>query len=255
MSTEILPFRRDGLDIRVMLIDGEPWWVASDIAHALGYSATSAMLRSLDEDDKGVQDMHTPGGFQALSIISEGGMYSAILRSPLPEAREFKRWITHEVIPSIRKTGGYGQIERALPSTFAEALRELASEVESHEETKAALAAAEPRAAAWNAIASAEGDYSVADAAKMLVRAGIPTGPTRLFAQLAEIRWTFRGPGGKWRGYADRVEKGYLAERPMQHYHPKTGELVLDPPQLRVTLKGIERLRQRLHVGALGVAS
>ena len=251
-STEISIFRREGVDIRVVSIDGEPWWVASDLSQALGYSATSAMLRSLDEEDRGVQDLHTPGGMQAVAIVSEPGMYSAILRSQAPNASEFKRWVTRDVLPTIRKTGSYAVVEqRALPHDFASSLRELLSEVESHEETKATLADVAPRADAWDAIASAEGDYSVGDAAKILARAGIPTGPTRLFGQLSDLKWTYRGGDGAWRAYAERVEKGYLAEKPSFHYHPASGERVVDPPQVRVTVKGLERLRQRLHVGGL----
>lgn len=99
-------FQYSGQQVRTIIIDGEPWWIASDVSQVLGYSATSAMLRSLDDDEKGVQDLHTPGGTQALSIISESGLYSAIMRSQLPDAREFKRWITHDVLPQIRQTGG-----------------------------------------------------------------------------------------------------------------------------------------------------
>ncbi|AAT88403.1 hypothetical protein ATY41_10790 [Leifsonia xyli subsp. xyli] len=108
-----------------------------------------------------------------------------------------------------------------------------------------------PRAGAWDAIVSAAGDYSVGDAAKILSRAGVPTGPQRLFAQLEGIRWVYRGGDGKWRAYAERVEKGYLAEKAQFHHHPATGDLVLDAPQVRGTVKGVDRLRQRLHVGAL----
>ena len=256
MSTEISIFRREGVDIRVVSIDGEPWWVASDVAQALGYSATSAMLRSLDEDDKGVRDLHTPGGMQAVAIVSEPGMYSAILRSQASNAADFKRWVTREVLPTIRKTGSYSDdVQREIPQDFASALREFAAEVEAHEHTKAALDVAQPRAEAWDSIVSAEGDYSVGDAAKILARAGIATGPTRLFRQLQEIRWTYRGSDGRPRAYADRVEKKYLSEKPSFHFHPGTGERVIDPPQVRVTVKGIDRLRQRLHVGGLVAVS
>lgn len=104
----------------------------------------------------------------------------------------------------------------------------------------------EPRAEAWDAIASAEGDYSVGDAAKILSRAGVLTGSTRLFAQLQDMGWIFRGPDGAWRAYQHRVDKGYLAEKPQFHYHPQSGERVIDSPQVRVTVRGVERLRQRL---------
>lgn len=109
-----------------------------------------------------------------------------------------------------------------------------------------------PRADAWDELASADGDYSVADAAKILARAGVRTGPQRLFEQLADMRWIHRGHDGKWRAYASAVDDGYLAEKPQSHHHPRTGELVLDSPQVRVTLRGLERLRVRL--GMLAVA-
>lgn len=112
-----------------------------------------------------------------------------------------------------------------------------------------------PSAEAWDELASARGDYPVGEAAKMLARTGIPTGPTRLFNQLATMHWIFRNGHGTWEPYATIVDIGYLASRPMSHEHPKTGERIIDPPQVRVTVKGIERLRQRLHVGALAAIS
>ncbi|MDN4598488.1 phage antirepressor KilAC domain-containing protein [Leifsonia virtsii] len=251
-STDISIFRREGVDLRVIVIDDEPWFVASDVARALGYREARDLTRNLDNDEKAPHNLRTPGGEQTVSIISEAGLFSGILRSRVPQARAFKRWVTHDVLPSIHRTGAYAvETQRALPHDFASALRELLAEVEAHDETRAQLAEAQPRADAWNAIASAEGDYAVGDAAKILNRSGIPTGPQRLFAQLEEIRWIYRGGDGKWRPFAERVEKGFLAEKPQFHHHPATGELVLDAPQVRVTIKGIEKLRQRLHVGAL----
>lgn len=113
----------------------------------------------------------------------------------------------------------------------------------------------EPRAQAWDAIASAEGDYSVGDAAKILARAGIETGPQRLFGQMEAINWVFRGSDRSWRAYAHRVDKGYLSEKPTFHYHPSTGERVIDAPQVRVTVKGVEQLRRRLGGGLRAVGA
>lgn len=257
-SNQLTVFRHEGVDIRIATADGEPWWIAADVAKALGYSATAAMTRSLDDDEKGVRTLHTPGGEQEMVVISEAGLYSAILRSTLQSAKDFKRWVTHEVLPQIRRTGSFtapAPVERALPQSFSEALRQLAAEVESHETTKAELEAATPRAEAWDAIASAHGDYSVGDAAKILARAGIPTGPQRLVNQLISIRWVYRDTDGRLRPYADRIDRGYLAQKPQFHYHPGTGERVIDAPQVRVTVKGLERLRQRLHVGSLKAVS
>lgn len=91
--------------VRTVVRDGEPWFVAADVCRALEIDRSQS--RRLDEDEKGVYSIHTPGGAQDVTIVNEPGLYSLVLRSRKPEAKAFKRWITHEVIPSIRKTGGY----------------------------------------------------------------------------------------------------------------------------------------------------
>lgn len=95
-------------EIRTVEINGEPWLVGKDVAVALGYQNPQRALRNhVDAEDKGVTEMVTPGGKQNLPIINESGLYSLILSSKLPGAKKFKRWVTAEVLPSIRKTGGY----------------------------------------------------------------------------------------------------------------------------------------------------
>ena len=97
--------------VRVVEIDGEPWLVGKDVAIALGYgegkSLANAVARHVDTEDKGVTELMTPGGMQKMVIINESGLYSLALSSKLPSARKFRRWVTSEVIPSIRKHGGY----------------------------------------------------------------------------------------------------------------------------------------------------
>ena len=93
--------------VRVVDIDGEPWFVAADVCRVLGYDHTPSALRSLDEDERGVQIMHTPSGNQEMNIINESGLYNLIFRSRKPEAKKFRKWVTAEVLPSIRKTGMY----------------------------------------------------------------------------------------------------------------------------------------------------
>ena len=93
--------------IRVIERDGEPWWVAKDVCDVLGLGTTAKAVEGLDSDEKGMSIVHTLGGNQPMTIINEPGLYSLILRSRKPEAKAFKRWITHEVIPAIRKHGGY----------------------------------------------------------------------------------------------------------------------------------------------------
>ena len=96
-------FDFEGADVRIVTRDGEPWWVAADVARPLGFDRTSNMLRMLDEDEKGAHKVSTPGGAQEMAILSESGLYAAILRSRQPDAKRFKRWVTHEVLPAIRR--------------------------------------------------------------------------------------------------------------------------------------------------------
>src|SRR5690606_34405500 len=114
-----------------------------DAAGILEYSATSAMTRTLDEDEKGVHTLHTPGGDQEATIVSEAGLFSAILRSRGSSARAFKRWVTHEVLPQIRRTGSY-----AMPETreqlLARAVIEANSAIsEAHQQIEALTPRAE----------------------------------------------------------------------------------------------------------------
>lgn len=94
--------------IRGLKIEGEPWFVGKDIAEALGYKNPQKAIRDhVDAEDKGVNELFTPGGKQNIAIINESGLYSLMLKSKLPGAKKFKRWVTSEVLPSIRKTGAY----------------------------------------------------------------------------------------------------------------------------------------------------
>lgn len=97
----------DETDFRVIDRNGEPWFVLSDVCSKLGISQPASAARGLDDDEKGVLTMHTPGGPQKKRIVNESGLYSLILTSRKPEAKRFKKWITSEVLPSIRKTGRY----------------------------------------------------------------------------------------------------------------------------------------------------
>ena len=111
--------------IRAVEIDGEPWLVGKDVALALGYKNPQEAIRNhVDAEDKGVSEILTPGGMQKLPIINESGLYSLVLSSKLPTAKQFRRWVTSEVLPSIRKNGGYiaGQEELSPQELMAKAL-------------------------------------------------------------------------------------------------------------------------------------
>ncbi|MBU2853331.1 BRO-N domain-containing protein [Acidithiobacillus ferriphilus] len=105
---EIVPFDFQGNAVRIVRgEDGEPWWVAADVSKLLDYRIAGDMTRILDEDERGTQIVRTPSGDQEMLIISESGLYHAILKSRKPEAKTFRLWVTHEVLPAIRKTGQY----------------------------------------------------------------------------------------------------------------------------------------------------
>lgn len=109
MSKEIQIFKNDEFgQVRGVLINGEPYLIGKDVAEKLGYKNTSdALKKHVDDEDKGVAKCDTLGGIQEMTVINESGLYSLILSSKLPNAKKFKRWVTSEVLPSIRKTGGY----------------------------------------------------------------------------------------------------------------------------------------------------
>lgn len=110
--------------VRSVIIDGKPYFVGKDVAEVLGYAKpTDAVRKRVDEEDRGISKMETPSGIQEMTIINESGLYSLILGSKLPNAKKFKRWVTDEVLPSIRQTGGYS-LERSIPKTYGEALLE-----------------------------------------------------------------------------------------------------------------------------------
>ncbi|MCZ9312058.1 MAG: Bro-N domain-containing protein [Methanocorpusculum sp.] len=96
-----------GTDVRVVVKDDEPWFVASDVCTALGISNNRDALRALDADEIGVGNSDTNCGMRSVSIISEAGMYTLALRSRKPQAKPFRRWVTHEVLPTINRTGTY----------------------------------------------------------------------------------------------------------------------------------------------------
>lgn len=247
MSTALQPFTFSGQQVRVITDEsGEPWFVAADVATILDLGNVRSSLALLEEDEKGVHSVDTPGGPQQVTTINEPGLYSLTLRSRKPEAKALKRFVTHEVLPTIRRTGSYGVAALpdittpagvlAMAEQFAATARALVSSQER-------IAELEPAAEVASKLLDADGDLSVADTAKALTRAGVKVGAGRLFTLLSHMRWIYRAQGdGRWRVYQSAIDGGWMSVLPASHYHPKTGVLVLDPPQPRVTPKGLQRL-------------
>lgn len=249
MSADLELFTYAGnIHIRVLRDDeGEPLFIAADVARALGYRDAHNMGRRLDEDEKGTRPVSTPGGTQNAGVITESGLYSAILGSQVPGARDFKRWVTHTVLPAIRKTGSYSTYPAA--PTALPSKKQLAQWVIDAEE-RAELAEARvieltPPATAWNELAESAGDYSVADAAKVLSRDSlINTGERRLFKFMQSIDWIYRRDG-RWKAYQRFVDSGHLVEKVNQPFM-RNGEMFAPAPSVRITPKGLAELHKRM---------
>lgn len=216
--------------VRTVLVDGEPWFVAADVARVLGYSATEAMTRSMDDDEKGMQILHTPGGEQRMTAISEPGLYDAILRSRVAGAREFKRWVKHEVLPQIRRTGQYGS---QLPASFAEALELAAAQAREIEAREAELEIARPKVEAYDALMDSDGYYSMAAVAR-----AVGLGRTTLFRRLRDLGILQAGSNLPYRQYDHHFKVT------TSYYENNTGRHATYTTRVRPT--GLDFLRKRL---------
>jgi prophage antirepressor-like protein len=235
-DVEVFQFPLTGQQIRTVLIDDEPWFGAIEVCAALGLDRHRDVLSGLDPDEK----MRDSIAGTLVDLISESALYSVILRSRKPDAKAFKRWVTREVLPTIRRSGRY-EVQPQLPQTYAEALRELAATVERKERIERELEAAAPKAEAWDVLASAHGDYSVREAAFILNRdPAISTGATRLFNLLRE--WKLIDS----RDIPYAAHERHVRLRARSYTHPRTQEEVTAKPQVRITHEGLKYLHRRL---------
>jgi anti-repressor protein len=174
-------FKYEGTQVRTVVMNEQPWFVAKDVCDILELGNPAQALNRLDHDEKDIISNDTLGGEQAMLIVNEPGLYSLILGSRKPEARVFKRWVTHDVLPAIRRTGSYSV---SLPRTFAEALRLAADQAEQIESQQKMLTAAQPKVEFYDAVTDSRDAIPIGNAAKVL---GIPgIGRNTLFAILRE---------------------------------------------------------------------
>lgn len=170
--------------VRTVDVNGEPWMVGKDIAEALGYSnPRKALADHVDTEDKGVTKCDTLGGMQDFTIINESGLYSLVLSSKLPGAKKFKRWVTCEVLPSIRKNGGYIKDQENLSDTELIARALLASQ-KIIEEKQKVIERMAPKEIFADAVAASDSSILVGELAKILKQNGAEIGQNRLFEWL-----------------------------------------------------------------------
>ena len=170
--------------LRTVEKDGQPWFVSADVCKALEIDRTAT--RRLDEDEKGVHSMHTHGGNQDITIISEPGLYALSLSSRKPEARQFKRWVTHDVIPAIRKHGAYltpELTEQVLsdPDTIIRLATDLKNERSARIQAEQKIASDAPKVLFADSVSNASNEILVGELAKLLNQNGMDIGQNRLY--------------------------------------------------------------------------
>lgn len=180
---ELQIYKYNGSDIRTVEKDGGLWWVLKDVCDVLGLSNPTMIANRLDEDERAKFDLGRQG---ETNIINESGLYNVILRSDKPEAKKFKRWVTHEVLPSIRKHGAYMNeqiLEQALtsPDFLIRLAQELKSEKEARQRLEKQAAEDAPKVLFAKMVETAETSILIGDLAKFLKQNGINTGQNRLF--------------------------------------------------------------------------
>ena len=178
--------------IRAIELNGEPWFVGKDVAEVLGYESPSAAVsKKVDPEDRGLSKMETPSGVQTMTVINESGLYSLILSSKLPNAKRFKRWVTAEVLPSIRRHGVYmtdNVLDRILgdPQFLFQVLSELHEEQIKRKALEQKLIMNAPKAQFADAVHEIGTTILVGELAKLLKQNGIETGQNRLYAWLRD---------------------------------------------------------------------
>ena len=214
---DITIFNHLGNDIRVMTDEqGEPWFVLKDICDALDLGNTSRVAGRLDSEDLTQSKvLDNRGVRQETLLVNEAGLYEVIIRSDKPEAKTFRRWVTHEVLPSIRKHGGYltpEAVEKALtdPDFIIQIATSLKEERAARAKAEAEVEAQRPVAALGKAIETAEGDPTPSAFGKILSKTHKDRGPNKFCRWLLDNNFAFRNGQGKIIPMQDAVNRGIL---------------------------------------------
>lgn len=188
---ELQNFNFKGNSVRTLSINNEPYFVGNDVTQILGYSNyRKATSEHVDKEDKLRTQIRDGGQNREFTVINESGLYSLILSSKLSSAKEFKRWVTHEVLPTIRKTGQYS-VQTQLPQTFAEALQLAADQAKQIELQK-------PKVLFADSVATSHTTILIGELAKILRGNGIDVGATRLFQWLRDNGYLISRKGSDW---------------------------------------------------------
>ncbi len=197
--------------VRIINRAGQPWFVGNEIASILGYSQTAKAVREhVKENHKGVSEMDTPGGKQKVVIIDEAGLYSLVMRAKTDKAEAFQEWVTSEVLPAIRKHGGYltaDKIEQALsdPDTIIKLATTLKEERAARQQAEENLKAAQPKMLFADAVSASDSTILIGDLAKLIKQNGHPIGQKRLFAWMRENGYLIKRQGADYNSPTQRA--------------------------------------------------
>lgn len=184
-------FEYQNSKVRTVDMDGEAWFVLKDVCAVLGISNNRMAADRLDDDEKGVSLIDTLGGKQEMVIVNESGLYHVILRSDKPEAAPFRRWVTNDVLPTIRKTGSYNAPRLTRSQLLATAL--IAAHEELEEKDKQ-IETMKPKALFADAVSASKKSILVGEMAKLLSQNGINIGQNRLFDWLRRNGYLIKDP-------------------------------------------------------------
>lgn len=189
-------------EIRTVVKDNEPWFVAADVCMALEIKNSRDAMQRLDGDEKGVVLTDTLGGKQEMATVNEPGLYSLVMGSRKPEAKAFKRWITHEVIPTIRKTGGYVNNEDTFVNTYLpfadDGVKALFSQtLGALRKANEKIEADKPKVLFANAVETSKTAILIGDLAKIIKQNGVDIGQKRLFHYLRENGYLIKNGSSK----------------------------------------------------------
>ena len=184
-------FNYNSVEVRTIQNDGEPWFVLKDVCNVLHIGNSRDVVARLDQDEKGVGQIDTLGGKQEMTIINESGLYNVILRSDKPEAKPFRKWVTSEVLPTIRRHGMYATpdtVEKMLadPDTTIKLLETIKQERAARMALEAKAEADKPKVLFADAVSASHSSILVGDLAKLLRQNGVEIGQNRLFRFLRE---------------------------------------------------------------------
>lgn len=184
-------FNYNSVEVRTIQNDGEPWFVLKDVCNVLHIGNSRDVVARLDQDEKGVGQIDTLGGKQEMTIINESGLYNVILRSDKPEAKPFRKWVTSEVLPTIRRHGMYATpdtVEKMLadPDTTIKLLETIKQERAARLALEAQAEADKPKVLFADAVSASHTSILVGDLAKLLRQNGVDIGQNRLFSFLRE---------------------------------------------------------------------